>query len=432
MGVRVKTLIKLALVALVVLTLTSAAFGVGVVVGHSSLLSSLGLAPFLGEAGKAQDSPTDFHTFWQAWDIVHNHFVDRQALNTTNLEYGAIRGMVAALGDDGHTVFMTPEELTSRQADLSGRFSGIGAQLGVKDALPVIVAPFDGSPAEQAGVKAGDIIMKVDGQDVGTWALDQVVSHIRGEAGTQVALTLLRPEEGKTLEITITRGEIVVPAVTWTMVPGTEVALIRLSQFSANATKELTASLEEAKAAGATSLILDLRNNPGGLLDQAIQVSSQFLTDGNVLQQEDAQGRREAFRVKPGGMATDVPMVVLINEGSASSAEILAGAIQDHQRGTLVGETTFGTGTVLQPFTLDDGSGLMLGTSQWLTANGRLIRKQGIEPDVRVELPVEADLLSPGDLEDLTAGELLDSQDTQLLKALELLHALPDEQSVAR
>ena len=432
MGVRVKTLIKLALVALVVLTLTSAAFGVGVVVGHSSLLSSLGLAPFLGEAGKAQDSPTDFHTFWQAWDIVHNHFVDRQALNTTNLEYGAIRGMVAALGDDGHTVFMTPEELTSRQADLSGRFSGIGAQLGVKDALPVIVAPFDGSPAEQAGVKAGDIIMKVDGQDVGTWALDQVVSHIRGEAGTQVALTLLRPEEGKTLEITITRGEIVVPAVTWTMVPGTEVALIRLSQFSANATKQLTASLEEAKAAGATSLILDLRNNPGGLLDQAIQVSSQFLTDGNVLQQEDAQGQREAFRVKPGGMATDLPMVVLINEGSASSAEILAGAIQDHLRGTLVGETTFGTGTVLHSFALDDGSGLMLGTSQWLTANGRLIRKQGIKPDVRVELPIEADLLSPSDVERLSASELLQSQDMQLLKALELLQALPSNKTVVR
>jgi carboxyl-terminal processing protease len=432
MGVRVKTLLKLALVALVVLTLASVAFGAGVVVGHSDLLSRLGLAPLLTASGKAQDQPADFHTFWQAWDIVQKHFVDRQALDATNLEYGAIRGMVSALGDDGHTVFLTPEELARSQADLSGKFSGIGAQLGVKDSLPVIVAPFDGSPADQAGVKAGDIIMKVDGQDVSAWPLDQVVSHIRGEAGTQVALTLLRPEENRTLEITITRGEIVVPAVTWTMVPGTNVALIRLSQFSANATKELTASLEEARAAGAASLILDLRNNPGGLLDQAIQVSSQFLKDGNVLQQEDAQGRREAFPVKPGGVATDIPMVVLINEGSASSAEIMAGAIQDHQRGTLVGETTFGTGTVLQSFALDDGSALMLGTSQWLTANGRLIRKQGIEPDVRVELPIEADLLSPGDVEGLTAAELLQSQDAQLLKALELLHALPGDATVAR
>jgi carboxyl-terminal processing protease len=428
----VKTPIKLALVALVVLTIAFAAFGAGVVVGHSDLLSRLGLVPLPAGSTTAQDEPADFHIFWQAWDLVQKHFVDRQALDTNNLEYGAIRGMLSALGDDGHTVFMTPEELSNRQADLSGKFSGIGAQLGVKDSLPVIVAPFDGSPAEQAGVKAGDIIMKVDGEDVGTWPLDQVVTHIRGKAGTQVALTLLRPEESKTLEISITRGEIVVPAVTWTMVPGTKVALIRLSQFSANATEELTASLEEAKAAGAASLILDLRNNPGGLLDQAVRVSSQFLKDGNVLQEEDAQGQRKAVPVKPGGVATELPMVVLINPGSASSAEILAGAIQDHQRGTLVGETTFGTGTVLQTFTLDDGSALMLGTSQWLTANGRLIRKQGIEPDVRVELPIEADLLSPSDVEHLTPGELGQSQDTQLLKALELLHALPGDQTAAR
>jgi carboxyl-terminal processing protease len=432
MGARVKTLIKLTLVVMVVLTLTLGAFGVGVMVGHSDLWSRLSPAPMLGESVQAQDQPNDFRIFWQAWDIVQEHFVDREALEATSLEYGAIRGMVTALGDDGHTVFMTPEELTNRQADLTGKFSGIGAQVGVKDGLPVIVAPFDGSPAEQAGVKAGDIIMQVDGEDAGAWPLEQVVSHIRGEAGTQVALTLLRPEEGKTLEITITRGEIVVPAATWTMIPGTQVALIRLSQFSANATRELKASLEEAKAAGAESLILDLRNNPGGLLDQAIQVSSQFLKDGNVLQQEDAQGQREAFPVKRGGVATEIPMVVLINQGSASSAEILAGAIQDHQRGTLVGETTFGTGTVLQTFTLDDGSALMLGTRQWLTANGRLIRKQGIEPDVRVELPIEADLLSPSDVQSLTEGELLQSQDAQFLKALELLQALPGGETVAR
>jgi len=299
----VKTLIKLILVALVLLALTSVAFGAGVVLGHSDLLSKLGLAPLLGAPAQAQDMPPDFHIFWQAWDIVHNHFVDRQALDTTQLEYGAIRGMVAALGDDGHTVFLTPEELASRQADLQGSFSGIGAQLGVKDGLPMIVAPFDGSPAEQAGVKAGDIIMKVDGQDVTTWPLDQVASHIRGQAGTQVTLTLLRPEDGKTLEITITRGDIVVPAVTWTMVPGTKVALIRVSQFSANATDQLTGALKAAKAAGATRLVLDLRNNPGGLLDQAIQVASQFLKDGNVLQEEDAQGQRKTFPVQSGGLA---------------------------------------------------------------------------------------------------------------------------------
>ena len=210
------------------------------------------------------------------------------------------------------------------------------------------------------------------------------------------------------------------------MFPGTNVALIRLSQFSANANDELTTALLESEVAGATGLVLDVRNNPGGLLEQAVKVTSQFLSGGNVLQQEDAEGNRQTYPVLPDGSAPEIPMVVLTNQGTASSAEILAGAIQDHQRGQIVGETTFGTGTVLQPFVLDDGSGLMLGTSQWLTANGRLIRKQGIEPDVVVELSISADLMHPTELEDLTAAELLESEDTQALKALEMLNALPD------
>ncbi len=431
MEVLVKTLLKLALIVFMLMALTLAAFGAGLAIGRSSLLSGpVTLAA--QEPATAQGQSDNFHTFWQAWNLVHEHFVDREALDATQLEYGAIRGLLSALGDEGHTVFLTPQELASRQADLTGKFSGIGAQLGLKEGLPVIVAPFDGSPADQAGVKAGDIIMEVDGQDVSAWPVDEVASNIRGETGTDVALTLWRPDEGKTLELTITRGEIVVPAATWSMVPGSDVALVRLSQFSANATDELRAALEEAKAAGATGLILDLRNNPGGLLDQAVKVSSQFLVEGNVLQEEDAQGRREAYPVKRGGVATDIPMVVLINQGSASSAEILAGAIQDHGRGILVGETTFGTGTVLRSFALNDGSALLLGTKQWLTANGRLIRKQGIEPDVLVELPMEAELLSPADVESLTAGELLQSQAAQLLTARELLDSRPAGEPAAR
>jgi carboxyl-terminal processing protease len=258
------------------------------------------------------------------------------------------------------------------------------------------------------------------------------VGVIRGKEGTEVVLTLLRPDEGESLEIPVTRGEITVPAATWAMVPGTEsegtpVAMIRLSQFSANAREQLVAAIREAKAAGATALVVDIRNNPGGLMEQAIQVTSQFLTDGNVMQQEDAQGKRKAYPVRSGGQATDIPMVVLINEGSASSSEIFAGAIQDHERGLLVGETTFGTGTILEPFVLDDGSGLMLGTSQWLTADGRLIRKQGIEPDIMVELSMTADLIQPREVEGMTAADLLESEDEQLLKALELLDAMPVE-----
>jgi len=422
-----KRLTKILMVALVLLLLTSVAFGAGVVLGYSGQASELvGASPAQALASGGGE-PAEFDTFWQAWDIVHDNFIDREALDETDLEYGAIRGMIRALGDEGHTAFMTPDEVARQRSDISGTFSGIGAYLGVKDGLPMIVAPFEGSPAEQAGVKAGDIIIEVDGEDVTSWHLNDIVNNIRGEESTEVILTLLRPDESQSYEIPIMRGEIIVPAATWAMVPGTEVAMIRLSQFSANANSQLTTALHEAEVAGATSLIVDIRNNPGGLLEQAIKVTSQFLQDGNVLQQEDAQGHRKAYPIEPGGLATDIPLVVLINEGSASSSEIFAGAIQDHERGQVVGETTFGTGTVLQPFALDDGSGLMLGTSQWLTADGRLIRKKGIEPDTAVELPVGADLIYARDLENMTVTEFLETEDTQLMEALRLLNALPDK-----
>ena len=413
-----KILIKIVAFALVIFLFTSTAFGVGVALGGSGLLFQPGEV-------RAADQPTEFDTFWQAWNVVHRHFVDRDALDATRLTYGAIRGMVEALGDEGHTTFLTPDEVARRQTSISGKFSGIGAQVGLEDGLPVIIAPFDGSPAEEAGVKAGDIIIEVDDVDVTSWPLGDIVENIRGEPGTEVKLTVVRPDEGESYEITIVRGEIDSPNATWAMLPGTDVALIRLSQFSADATDELTEAIREAEAVGATSLIVDVRNNPGGLLRQAIKVTSQFLSDGNVLQQEDADGNREVFPVREGGIATEIPVVVLINRGSASSSEIFAGAMQDQERAIVVGETTFGTGTVLQPFRLDDGSTLLLGTSQWLTANGRLIRKQGIEPDVEVELPIGAQLLSPGVVEGLTVEELLESEDAQLLEALELLKALP-------
>jgi carboxyl-terminal processing protease len=416
----VKTFIKILSISLVLFVFTFTVFGAGLFLGLSGLLSQP--KPVL-----AAEQPVEFETFWQAWDIVQRDFVDRDALDATRLTYGAIRGMLDALGDQGHTTFLTPEQVAQHQTGISGVYSGIGASLGVEDGLPVIVAAFDGSPAAEAGVKAGDIIVEIDDLDVTAWSLNDIVDRIRGEEGTQVELTLVRPDEGRSLELTIVRGEIDSPTATWAMLPGTDVALLRLSRFSADATDELTAAIREAQAAGATSLVLDLRNNPGGLLDQAVRVTSQFLEGGNVLQQEDADGKRRLYRVKSGGIATQIPMVVLINRGTASSSEIFAGAMQDHERAMVVGETTFGTGTVLEPFRLDDGSSLLLGTSQWLTADGRLIRKQGIEPDVPVELPIDARLLTPAEVEELTASELLDSQDAQLLRALELLDALPEE-----
>lgn len=403
------------LIGVVVLLLVAAtSLGTGVAIG---VFASGGFGPSVARDGE----PEQFGVFWEAWDIVQRNFVDRAALDPTSLTYGAIRGMISALGDEGHTAFLTSEERSRQQSDLAGTFFGIGATLGIRDQLPVIIAPFDGSPAEQAGVRAGDIIMRVDGEDVTTLPLNEIVSKIRGPEGTTVVLSLLRPDETRSLEVSIVRGEIRVPAATWAMVPGTTVALVRLSQFTANAAPNVIASLKEARAAGATALIVDVRNNPGGLLEQAVRVTSQFLSSGNVLLEEDANGNRRAYAVERGGVGTDLPLVVLINGGSASSSEIFAGAVQDYARGQLVGSTTFGTGTVLQPYNLSDGSALLLGTRQWLTPEGRLIRKQGITPDFEVTLPIETELVTPETLRRLSAEEVRETPDRQFLKALALL-----------
>lgn len=409
--------IKFVLIMFCLLTLTLVSFGGGVLFANSDFLKP-GVV-------RAADQPVEFEVFWQVWNIVQNHFVDREALDPQKLTYGAINGLITALGDEGHTRFLTPEEVADQQTNISGKFYGIGAHVGVENGLPVIVAPFDGSPAAKAGIRAGDIILEVNGEDVTTLPLNEVVDRIRGEEGTEVTIAVFRPDSNESLEFDLVRAEIKIPAALWAMAPGTEVAVVRMTQFSANLNDQVIQAVQEAEAAGAKQLIIDVRNNPGGLLEQAVKVTSQFLKDGNVLLQEDAQGNRETFPVKSGGIATDIPIVVLINRGSASAAEIFAGAIQDHKRGAVLGETTFGTGTVLQPFELDDGSGLLLGTSQWLTPNGRLIRKQGIKPDVEVELPVGAFLTTPPELENMTQAELLKSEDTQLLKALEYLKAIP-------
>ncbi|RMF04413.1 MAG: S41 family peptidase [Chloroflexi bacterium] len=413
-----KTIGKILLVTLLLGIMLSGTFGAGVLIGKSGMFSPATV--------QAQDQPPEFNVFWEVWKLAEDNFIDKEALNPQQLTYGAINGFIQALGDEGHTRFLTPDEVAHQRENISGSFFGIGARIGMEDGLPTIVAPFDGSPAYEAGVKAGDIIIEVDGVDVTGMSLTDTVDRIRGEKGTEVVLTIFRPDDQKSMEISIIRDEIKIPAATWAMIPGTDTALIRLSQFNGNLDDNIRKIIKEATTAGATSLVLDLRNNPGGLLDQAVRVTSEFLTEGDVLLQEDAKGNREHFPVKRGGVATKIPIVVLVNRGSASSAEIFAGAIQDHNRGKLVGETTFGTGTVLRPFDLSDGSALLLGTSQWLTPKGRLIRKHGIEPDVLVDLPAGADLVSPLELEEMTLDDLLDGEDLQLLKALELLGEIPE------
>ncbi len=411
--------LALAIMVFLVVLLVAGAFTGGVAAERAGLFRS-------PEAVASAPEVPAFKVFWEAWDLVKRHYVNQDAVDDTGLTYGAIRGMLDSLGDEGHTRFLSPAELRAEEEALAGRFEGIGAHLTLRDGRPTILAPIPGSPAQQAGLRAGDVIVAVDGKEVADLRVDEIARLVRGPAGTQVTVSIIHPGDTAITNITVVRAKIDVPNVSWTMVPGTTVAHVLLSQFAERATQDLVKALAEARERGATAVILDLRNNPGGLRDEAIGVTSQFLTTGNVLVEVDAQGERTEHPVRPGATAPTIPLVVLVNEGTASSAEITAGALQDHRRATVVGVPTAGTGTVLSIFNLSDGSAIFLGTRAWLTPNGREIWHRGITPDVTVTLPPGALPVLPLEEERLTPEQLRDRQDAQLLRALaELTQPVP-------
>ena len=380
----------------------------------------------------------NFKLMAEAWNTIERVYVDRKAINPQRMTYGAIGGMVDSLGDTGHSRFLTPPMLKQERNLTRGRFEGIGAEVQMKNGQLVIVAPIDGSPAQQAGLKPGDIILKVDDQDVSGLPLDQAVEKILGPAGTRVKLTILNPKTTTTRDVTLIRASITVRSVTWHLLPGTSVVDLRIATFSRGVTEDLRKALLTIQKEGTTGLILDLRNNPGGLFDEAVSAANQFLSTGNVLLEKNAAGKITPVPVTSGGAATSLPLVVLINGGTSSGAEIVAGALQDAHRARLVGEKTFGTGTVLQTFSLSDGSALMLAIEEWLTPDGYVIWHQGITPDVVVALPPDVTPLIPANEKELTAEELRKSKDIQLLRALDLFQknkgkekALPSSQSEA-
>jgi len=391
-----------------------AGFTGGVLVDHFLIPPTVGSASAPTQTG-------GLNLVNQAYQVIQKYYVDRSAVNQTQLEYGAISGMVDALGDTGHSRFLSPDMVKEERNFTQGAFEGIGAQVTMKDGKVVIVALMDGSPALTAGVTPGDIIAKVDGVDMTGLSVNKVVSKVLGPAGTKVTITLQDPQTGAVRDVTITRAKINLQNVTWNMLPGTSIAHLKISAFSNGMTGDLRAALEQIQAQGATGIVLDLRNDPGGLLDEAVGVASQFLGSGNVLLVKDAHGQEQAVPVSAGGLALNTPLVVLVNQGTASAAEIVAGAIQDAHRGTLIGETTFGTGTVLNHFDLSDGSEILLATQEWLTPNGRVIWHQGIAPDVSVSMVVDVVPLIPTNEKSMSAAQLQSSQDVQLLKAIDVL-----------
>lgn len=361
---------------------------------------------------------SDFRLMADAWNTIQRYYVDRSAVQATNLTYGAISGMVGALGDTGHSTFLSPEMVKQLNVVRSGQFKGVGVTVEMKKGHVVIITPLDNSPAQRAGLRSGEIIMGVNGHDIVGLSLNQVVDRITGPAGTAVELSILNPKTHRIRKVKIVRATIHVKNATWQQLPGTEVADLRIASFDEGVAGEFRTALREIQSRNLRGLILDLRNNPGGVLDEAVDVASQFLTHGNVLLVKDAKGKISPMPVKPGGLAPNIPMAVLINNGSASASEIVAGALHDAHRAVLVGETTFGTGTVLNQFPLPGGSALMLAIQEWLTPSGHSFWHKGIQPDLKVPLPEDATVMVPTTEKNITPQQLKASDDQQLLRAL--------------
>jgi carboxyl-terminal processing protease len=367
----------------------------------------------------------DFSLFWDVWGRLQKYYIDAPSIDTQKMLWGAITGAVNSL-EDPYTVFLPPKENKEFKEDLGGSFEGIGAQLGLQEGRIIIIAPLKGTPAERAGLKPFDWILKVDGEETTNWTITQAVTKIRGPKGTSVKLSILHEKAEKPEELTIVRDGILVPSVEYWIKPintiveisgstssarlRTEtVAYLKLSRFGDRTNEEwLKAVLDIAtswKAKGVKGLVFDLRNNPGGYLDGSVFIVSEFLKGGLVVTQTNSDGTKQDYQVDRKGQLFDIPLVILINKGSASASEIVAGALRDYTRGTIVGETSFGKGSVQTPQELTGGASVHITTGKWLLPKGDWINKKGITPDVLVSMN----------------GGTEATSDAQLARAIEML-----------
>ncbi len=367
----------------------------------------------------ASSNDEELQMFWEVWKQLDRKYLDQSKLDRQNMMYGAIKGMVSSL-DDPYTVFLTPEENKRSQEDLQGSFSGVGIQLGYKDNPETtaqerwlaVIAPLDGTPAQAAGIQAGELILKIDGMATEGMSVPEAVKLIRGEKGTSVVLTLLASLGEEPRDVTVERQEIDVPSVTmdYAESAGKRAAHLKVGRFGDKTTEELNEAarkiVNDARSGQISGVLLDLRGNPGGYFNKAIEMVGLFVQSGVAVQQEDADGNREPFRISGSNpILKDIPLVVLVDQGSASSSEITAGALRELREAKLVGKTSFGKGTVQSAEDYPNGAGIHITINRWLLPSGASIDKVGVKPDYEVDYAAGED------------GEL----DSQLVKALEVL-----------
>jgi len=338
------------------------------------------------DSNSDSDSDQSLDVVQEVWDIIFEDYVELDKLDADILIQGAIEGMIEAL-DDPHTSYLDIEAYGQWTSHLEGKYEGIGAYIGVEDDQPMIIAPIAGSPADKAGIRAGDIILGIDGISAAEMSLVDVVLNIRGPKGTSVKLLVLHQDETEPEEIEIVRAEIEIASVYFEM--REDIAYINISNFAERTNEELSSVLEEIAREEATGIILDLRSNAGGLLSTVVDVTSRFLEEGIIFYMVDNQGERTVSSVESAGQVTGLPLIVLVDSYSASGSEILAGALQDHARAAIAGTITYGKGSVNVLHRLKDGSGLYITTARWYTPSGRLIEGEGVEPDYLLELEGE-------------------------------------------
>jgi carboxyl-terminal processing protease len=367
-------------------------FSLGYVLGSKGYkVSQPSFLEFKVDRSVPENKNVDFSLFWKVWDTLGVSYYDKSKLNPSKMVEGAISGMVAAIGDP-YTVYLPPEENKVVEEDLQGSFGGVGIQIGFKGKQLAVIAPLPGTPAEKAGIKAGDFILaikdekkKID-KTTGGMSLPEAVQIIRGPAGSEVTLTLLRDGQNEPIEVKLVRADIKVPSVILTFEGrNKDIAYLKLLKFGGETENEWNNAVSKIISNNTKGIILDLRNNPGGYLQGAVDIASDFLKLGTVVVSQEVNGKKDDFKTSRLPRLPRYPLVILVNEGSASASEILAGALRDQAEVKLVGKTTFGKGTIQEPKTINGGAGLHITIARWLTPKGEWVNEKGLKPDIEVD-----------------------------------------------